>query len=42
MRYRNVDYSVPVAYVHRDVTVKGYVDEVAIAAGPDEIEGHLP
>ena len=40
MRYKNTDYSVPVAYAHRDVVVKGYVDTVAIAAGADEIARH--
>lgn len=28
VRYRNTDYSVPTAYAHWDVLVKGYVDEV--------------
>ena len=40
VRYRNNDYSVPVAYAHRDVIVRGYVDEVVIAAGGDEIARH--
>lgn len=40
VRYRNTDYSVPVAYAHRDVVVKGYVDTVAIAAGAEEIARH--
>ena len=26
VRYRTNDYSVPVAYGHRDVLVRGYVD----------------
>ena len=30
VRYRTNDYSVPVAYGHRDVLVRGYVDEVVI------------
>ena len=30
VRYRNNDYSVPVAYAHREIIVKGYVDEVVI------------
>ena len=30
VRYKINDYSVPVAYGHRDVLVKGYVDEVVI------------
>jgi transposase len=40
VRYRNNDYSVPVAYAHREVLVKGYVDEVVIATGGDEIARH--
>lgn len=40
VRYKNTDYSVPVAYAHRDVMVKGYVDAVAIAVGADEIARH--
>ncbi|MFW5661588.1 MAG: IS21 family transposase [Oceanicaulis sp.] len=45
VRYKNTDYSVPVAYAHRDVVVKGYVDTVAvdtvaIAAGAEEIARH--
>ena len=37
VRYRTNDYSVPVAYGHRDVLVKGYVDEVVISCGPEVI-----
>jgi transposase len=40
VRYKNTDYSVPVAYAHREVMVKGYVDEVVIAADADEIARH--
>ena len=40
VRYRNTDYSVPVAYAHRDVMVRGYVDAVAIAVGAEEIARH--
>ena len=40
VRYRNTDYSVPTAYAHRDVLVKGYVDEVVIEAGGAEIARH--
>ena len=40
VRYKNSDYSVPVAYAHREVMVKGYVDEVVIAAGAAEIARH--
>jgi hypothetical protein len=40
VRYRNVDYSVPTAYGHRDVTVKGFVDRVLISAGAEVIACH--
>ena len=40
VRYKNTDYSVPAAYAHRLVTVKGYVDTVVIACGGDEIARH--
>jgi len=40
VRYRNNDYSVPVAYAHREIIVKGYVDEVVITTGGDEIARH--
>ena len=40
VRYKNTDYSVPAAYAHRLVTVKGYVDTVVIACGCDEIARH--
>ena len=33
VRYRTNDYSAPVAYGHRDVLVKGYVDQVVISCG---------
>ena len=33
VRYRTNDYSVPVAYGHRDVMVRGYVDQVVISCG---------
>ena len=33
VRYRRNDYSVPTAYGHRDVVVKGYVDVVVIVCG---------
>ena len=35
VRYRTNDYSVPVVYGHRDVLVRGYVDEVVISRGPE-------
>jgi len=40
VRYRTNDYSVPVAYGHRDVLVRGYVDEVVISCGPEVIARH--
>jgi len=40
VRYKNTDYSVPVAYAHRDVVVRAYVDEVVIEAGAEEIARH--
>jgi transposase len=41
VRYRTNDYSVPVAYGHRPVLVKGYVHEVVISWGADVIARHL-
>ena len=40
VRYRTNDYSVPVAFGHRDVLVKGYVDEVVISCGAEIIARH--
>jgi transposase len=40
VRYRSNDYSVPVAYGYRQVLVKGYVHEVVIACGSEEITRH--
>jgi len=40
VRYHGNDYSVPVSYGHRQVTIKGYVDEVVISCGADEIARH--
>ena len=37
VRYRTNDYSAPVAYGHRDVLVKGYVDQVVISCGSEVI-----
>ena len=34
VRYRGTDYSVPTAYGHREVVIRGYVDEVVISCGP--------
>ena len=33
VRYRGNDYSVPTAYGHREVLIRGYVQEVAISCG---------
>ncbi|PCI39975.1 MAG: IS21 family transposase [Rhodospirillaceae bacterium] len=40
VRYRSNDYSVPTAYGHREVQVRGYVDRVVIACGADIIAQH--
>ena len=40
MRYRRNDYSVPTAYGHRKVLVRGYVHEVVIACGAEVIARH--
>jgi transposase len=40
VRYRGNDYSVPVAYGHRQVLVKGYVQEVVICCGSEVIARH--
>ena len=40
VRYRTNDYSAPVAYGHRDVLVRGYVDEVVISCGSEVIARH--
>ncbi len=40
VRYRTNDYSVPVAYGHREVLVKGYVDRVVISCGTEVIARH--
>ena len=40
VRYRTNDYSAPVAYGHRDVLVKGYVDRVVISCGSEVISRH--
>jgi hypothetical protein len=39
-RYRGNDYSVPTEYGHREVLVKGYVQEVVIACGSEVIARH--
>ena len=40
VRYRSNDYSVPTCYGHREVLVKGYVQEVVIACGSEVIARH--
>ncbi len=40
VRYRTNDNSVPVAYGHRDVLLRGYVDEVVISCGSGVIARH--
>src|SRR5271167_4583287 len=41
VRYRGTDYSVPTAYGHREVLVRGYVDTVVISCGADIIARHV-
>jgi transposase len=40
VRYRGTDYSVPTAYGHREVLIRGYVEEVVISCGDDVIARH--
>ena len=40
VRYRTNDHSVPMAYGHRDVLVRGYVDQVVISCGTEVIARH--
>jgi hypothetical protein len=40
VRYRGNDYSVPVAYAHHEVQVRGYVDAVVIGSGAEVIARH--
>ena len=40
VRYKTNDYSVPVAYGHRDVWIRGYVGEVVIGCGGEVIARH--
>ena len=40
VRYRSNDYSVPVAYGHREVLIRGYVDQVVIGCGSEVIARH--
>jgi len=41
VRYRGNDYSVPTAYGHREVLVRGYVDTVVISCGADVVARHV-
>ena len=41
VRYKSNDYSVPVAYAHRDVWIRGYVDEVVIGCGTETVSRHI-
>ena len=40
VRYKTNDYSAPVAYGHRDVWIRGYVDAVVIGCGGEVIARH--
>jgi transposase len=40
VRYERNDYSVPTAYGHRPVLVRGYVEEVVISCGAETIARH--
>jgi transposase len=40
VRYRGNDYSVPVAYAHHEVQVRGYVGQVVIGAGTEVVARH--
>ena len=40
VRYKTNDYSVPVAFGHRDVWIRGYVDAVVIDSGGEIIARH--
>ena len=40
VRYKTNDYSVPIAYGHRDVWVRGYVDAVVIGCGGEIVARH--
>ncbi len=40
VRYKTNDYSVPVAYGHRDVWIRGYVDRVVIGCAADVFARH--
>lgn len=40
VRYKTNDYSVPVAYGHREVWIRGYVDRVVVGCGGEIIACH--
>lgn len=40
VRYKSNDYSVPVAYAHRDVWIRGYVEKVVIGCKSEVIACH--
>ena len=40
VRYRGTDYSVPTAFGHREVLIRGYVHEVVISCGAEVIARH--
>jgi transposase len=40
VRYKSNDYSVPVAYGHREALIRGYVDKVVISCGAQVIARH--
>jgi transposase len=40
VRYRTNDYSVPTAYAHQEVVIKGYVDRVAVIYRGEQIAVH--
>src|ERR1700747_1499108 len=40
VRYRGTDYSVPTAYGHREVVIRGYVHEVVSSCGAEVIAHH--
>jgi len=41
VRYHGSDYSVPTAYAHREVLIRGYVHQVVISCGPEVIARHV-
>ena len=41
VRYRGTDYSVPTAWGHREVVIRGYVHEVVISCGAEIIARHV-